>query len=140
MKIFYTLLFAVILAGCAKENIMPVSPKLTPQQNEKVYSDTDTSNPEYWYNGTTGTALVRVVCMDCTAIANFGSDYIPFMFNADGVGYLKYTPKTGMQVYIAVCPRGTKAIKADILDSKNVSLFSYSGTNTANWINTFVIK
>jgi hypothetical protein len=130
--ITYTIIFSVILTGCGKENLVPNS--------TNKYSDNYTSNSEYWYNGTTGTALVRVMCKNCTAIASFGDNAIPFLFNEDGVGYLKFTQKVGLPVYIAVCPDGTKAIKVDILDSRNMALFSYSGNVTANWINTYVIK
>ena len=128
-----------------KEYITPVSAKTTGTVKADsvktiTYSDTDTSNPEYWYNGSKGTALIRVVCKDCSALATIGNDTIPFLFNAEGVGYLKYTPTAGLSISLAVCPGSTKEIKADIFDAKNVSLFTYSGVNTANWLNTFVIK
>ena len=140
MKSYYVLLCVILLTGCVKENVAPIVLKADSPKKEKTYGDSDTSNPEYWYNGTKGTALVRVICKDCTAIASFGVDTVPFLFNDDGVGYLKYTPKVGLTVYIAVCPGGTKAIKADILDSKNIALFSYSGTGSSNWINTYLIN
>ncbi len=126
-----------MLIGCAKENVAPIEIK---GNSSKTYGNIDKSKSEYWYNGTTGTSLVRVICKNCTAIASFGNNAIPFLFNDDGVGYLKFTQNAGLPVYIAVCPDGTKAIKVDILDSRNIALFSYSGSVTANWINTYVIK
>ncbi len=120
MKSYYVLLFVILLTGCVKENVAPILLNADSSKKEKTYGDSDTSNPEYWYNGTKGMALVRVICKDCTAIASFGVDTVPFLFNDDSVGYLKYTPKVGLTVYHG----GTNAIKADILDSKNIALFS----------------
>lgn len=139
MKSVYFLLFTILLTGCAKENVMPITAKQETDEIKKV-SSVSTTNSDYWYNGTLGTAEVRVSCKGCTAIASFGTDAIPFLFNEDGVGYLKYTPKAELPVYIAVCPGNSKAISVDILDSKNAKLFSYSGTISSNWINTFIIK
>jgi hypothetical protein len=104
------------------------------------YNPTDTKNAYYWYNGTTGPAQIRVSCKDCSAIATIGNASIPFMFNDEGVAYLKYTPKTGLSIYIAVCPTGAKAINVDILDPNKAPLFNYAGVITANWLNTFVIR
>lgn len=145
MKPFYLIILFVLFTGCVKDYISPISTKTTSTiKTDTVksitYSDTDTSNPEYWFNGSKGTALVRVICKDCDAIATIGNDTRPFLFNSDGVGYLKYTPAAGLSIYIAVCPGSTKEIKADIFDAKNLPLFNYSGVNTSNWIYTFVIK
>lgn len=135
--ITYTLFFASILTSCTKEDVVPI---VVETNSVKTYGNNDTSNSEYWYNGTTGSSLVRVICKSCTASANFGGNAIPFLFNNEGVGYLKFTQKVGLPVYITVCPDGTKAIKVDVLNSQNIALFSYSGTVTANWINTYLIK
>ncbi|WP_377130521.1 hypothetical protein [Mucilaginibacter antarcticus] len=141
--------------GCKKENLSAISPAqpviakaatatVTATKADSVkttsYNPTNTSNPEYWYNGTTGTAQIRVSCKDCSAIAKIGETAVPFMFNDEGVGTLRYTPKTGLSIYIAVCPGGTKAATVDILDNNKASLFNYAGVITANWLNTFVIK
>lgn len=145
MKPVYLILLSVLFTSCMKASIAPISAKKISAINADTlksisYSPTDTSNPDYWYNGTKGTAVVRVTCKDCTAIATIGDQTIPFLFNDDGVGVLKYTPKAGLSIYIAVCPGGAKAIKADIFDSNSASLFTYSGGITSNWLNTFVIK
>ena len=132
-----TFFFLIILTGCVKENVAPTEIKTN---SSKTYGNIDKPKSEYWYNGTTGTALVRVICKNCTAIASFGDNTIPFLFNDEGVGYLKFTQEVGLPIYVAVCPDGTKAIKVDVLNPQNVALFSYSGTVTANWINTYIIK
>jgi hypothetical protein len=152
-SIYFILLASILLTGCLKAEIAP-SPiatstavkaevKTTKTDTVKTVSyspDTDTSNPEYWYNGTKGTALIQVTCKDCDAIATIGTVTIPFLFNANGVGVLKYTPAPGLLINIAVCPGSAKAIKADILDTKNVALYSYSGLITGNWSGTYTIQ
>ena len=152
-SIYFILLASILLTGCLKAEIAP-SPittsatakaeiKTTKTDTVKSVSyspDTDTSNPDYWFNGTKGTALIQVTCKDCDAIATIGTATIPFIFNAAGVGVLKYTPTPGLSINIAVCPGSTKPIKADILDSKNTALFSYSGTITGNWSGSYTVK
>jgi len=155
-SICFILLASILLTGCLKAEIAP-SP-VVPSASEKntntanaaaktdtsktiSYSpDTDTSNPDYWFNGTKGTAVIQVTCKDCDAIATIGTATIPFIFNAAGVGMLKYTPAPGLAIQIAVCPGSVKPIKADILDSKNVALYSYSGMITGNWSGTYTVK
>ncbi|MGF7080430.1 hypothetical protein [Mucilaginibacter sp. UYCu711] len=140
MKIFFFILFTLFLSSCVKENVSPVLTEPSDTNTNKIFSGINTSIPDYWFNGTKGSAVVRVICKDCTAIASFAGDAIPFLFNSDGIGYLKYNPAAGTPVYFAVCPGGNKAIKADVYDSKNQSVFSFSGTLVANWTNTFVVK
>jgi hypothetical protein len=141
------LLLSFILTGCLKANIAPTASKST---TATVKVDTLSSNAGTtqggildntydWYNGTKGTALIQVTCNECTAIATVGDVTTPFLFNAQGVGKLKYTPAPGLSVYIAVCPGTAKAIKADIFDATNTSLFSYSGV-IGNWNSTYIIK
>jgi hypothetical protein len=130
VKPIHIILLSLLLTGCIKANIAPVSSK----------SNTSTTQVDtYWYNGTKGTALIRVTCNNCNAIATIGDATIPFLFNEQGVGQLKYTPAPGLAVYIAVCPDGVKAIKAEILDATNTSLYTYSGVS-GNWNNTYIIK
>jgi hypothetical protein len=146
IKSIYLILLSLLFMGCKKADLSPTnSKKISTIKVDTLKSvsyspDTDTSNPDYWYNGTKGTALIRVICKDCSGIATIGNDTTPFMFNEEGVGFLKYTPKTGMSIYLAICPGGVKTIKADIFNANNASLFTYSGVITANWLNTFVIK
>ncbi|GAB2973126.1 hypothetical protein GCM10027049_03870 [Mucilaginibacter puniceus] len=155
-SIYFILLASILLTGCLKAEIAPTP--IVPSTSEKSNSvanttaktdtvknvsyspDTDTSNPDYWYNGTKGTALIQVTCKDCDAIATIGTTTIPFLFNAAGVGKLKYTPAPGLLIHIAVCPGSAKPIKAEISDSKNMALYSYSGVITGNWSGTYTIK
>ncbi|RYZ99669.1 MAG: hypothetical protein EOP47_16145 [Sphingobacteriaceae bacterium] len=155
-SICFILLASILLTGCLKAEIAP-SP-IVPSTSEKnaaaanttaktdtlknvSYSpDTDTSNPDYWFNGTKGTAIVQVTCKDCDAIATIGVTTVPFIFNAAGVGVLKYTPITGLPIQIAVCPGSAKSIKAEILDNKNAALYSYAGVITSNWSGSYTIK
>ncbi len=149
--IYFILLSSILLTGCLKAEIAP-SPAITSTKTNAVttktdtlksvsYSpDTDTSNPDYWFNGTKGTAIVQVTCKDCDAIATIGVTTVPFMFNAAGVGVLKYTPITGLPIQIAVCPGSAKSIKAEILDNKNAALYSYAGVITGNWSGSYTIK
>src|SRR4051794_6894436 len=105
MKLIYFILASLLLTSCLKADIAPTPTKsnavtatksnvITTTKTDTVKSvnnspDTDTSNPDYGYNGTTGPALIQVTCKDCTAIATIGTTVIPFMINADGVGKLK---------------------------------------------------
>lgn len=146
MKPIYLVLSCLLLTGCLKANITPTFSK-----NNTGTIKTDTSNGNIniakadsvatydWYNGTTGTALIQVTCNDCNAIATIGNVTTPFLFNEQGVGQLKYTPASGLLVYIAVCPGSVKTIKADIFDETNTSLYTYSGVS-GNWSNTYIIK
>jgi hypothetical protein len=130
--------------GCSKGGITPAS---TPKNSIKTDTlnttiTTTKTNPVTtydWYNGTTGTALIQVICNDCTAIATIGNVTTPFLFNDQGIGQLKYTPTPGLSVYIAVCPGTVKMIKADIFDATNTSLYTYSGA-TSNWNTTYTIN
>ncbi len=151
-SIYFILLASILLTGCLKAEIAP-SP-IIPSTGEKSattakadtlksvsYSpDTDASNPDYWFNGTKGTALIQVTCKDCDAIATIGVTTVPFIFNAAGVGVLKYTPITGLPIQIAICPGSTKSIKAEVLDTKNAALYSYAGVITGNWSGAYTIK
>jgi hypothetical protein len=155
-SIYFILLASILLTGCLKAEIAPTPvASSTPDKNTTAanatvktdtvksvsYSpDTDTSNPDYWYNGTKGTALIQVTCKDCDAIATIGTITIPFLFNDNGVGVLKYTPALGLLINIAVCPGSAKPIKADVFDSKNTALYSYSGLITGNWSGAYTIK
>ena len=145
----------LISTGCQKVDVAPAAPTTTPvsatsntiqnttTKTEKTTTssaDTDTSNPEYWYNGTKGTAVIKVTCKDCTAIATIGDFTLPFMFNADGVGMLKYTPAPGLLIKIAVCPEGTQSLQADILDNSNKASYAYSGVIPGNWSATYIVK
>jgi len=134
MKPIYLILLSVLLTGCLKAGIAPVSPTTSVNATR-----VDTTNTFDWYNGTTGTAIIQVTCNNCTAIATVGTVSTPFIFNEQGVGQLKYTPAPGLSVYIAVCPGSIKAIAANIFDTTNTSLYSYSGV-TGNWNYTYVIK
>jgi hypothetical protein len=146
MKLIYLILSSLLLTGCLKANITPISSKndITPIKADSVKSTvndlTDTSNPDYWYNGTKGTALIQVTCENCNAIATIGTTTVPFLFNSNGVGVLKYTPTPGLAISIAVCPGGVKSIKADIFDATNKSLYTYSAVSTGNWSGTYTIK
>ena len=155
-SIWFILLASILLTGCLKAEIAPtpvvsstpeksataanVTAKTDTVKSVNYSPDTDTSNPKYWYNGTKGTALIEVTCKDCDAIATIGTTTIPFLFNANGVGVLKYTPAPGLLINIAVCPGSAKAFKADILDNKNLALYSYSGVITGNWSGAYTVK
>gem|GEM_PF-2865541 len=143
MKPIYLILSCLLLTGCLKANIAPVSPK---SNTGTIKADTLNSNTNIpqadtydWYNGTKGTALIKVTCNDCNAIATIGNVTTPFLFNDQGVGQLKYTPASGLLIHIAVCPGGVKTIKADIFDATNTSLYTYSGVS-GNWNDTYIIK
>jgi len=144
MKLLYLALISVLLISCRKADIEPVSTKSaikTDSLKNNIYSqDTNTSNPNYWYNGTTGTALIQVTCSNCTALATIGTETIPFLFNANGVGLLKYSPVSGLLVKIAICPTGTEAIKADVLGANGTPLYSYAGIISSNWSAAYIIK
>ena len=152
MKPLYFIFAALLITGCAKTDIAPVQTKSitsttqitntvkTDTVKNVIYSaDTNTSNPNYIYNGTTGPGLIQVTCKDCTALATIGTVTIPFIFNADGVGKLKYTPASGLSIQIAVCPNNTKSVKADISNG-STSVYSYSGVITSNWGDTYISK
>jgi hypothetical protein len=146
MKPIYIILLSLLLTGCLKANITPVSSKsntgtikVDTLSSNVGTTQVATLNTYDWYNGTKGTALIQVTCNDCNAIATIGNVTIPFIFNEQGVGQLKYTPAPGLVVYIAVCPGGVKAIKAEIFDAVNTSLYTYSGVSN-NWNNTYIIK
>jgi hypothetical protein len=160
-SLFFALASILLLStGCLKADIAPTIPpatttsvkssvsavqNITTAKTDTVKSisyspDTDTSNPDYWYNGTKGTAVIKVTCKDCTAIATIGEFTLPFMFNADGVGVLKYTPAPGLLIKIAVCPTGTQSLKADIFDNSSKSFYSYSGVIPGNWSATYIVK
>lgn len=134
MKRISLIFLPLLLTACLKANVAPVSAKST------ATTKAATLNAYDWYNGTTGTALVQVTCKDCSAIATIGNVTIPFLFNEQGVGQLKYTPAPGMMVYIAVCPGGVKTIKADIFDAAHTSLYTYSAVTGSNWNNSYTIK
>ncbi len=151
MRTLYFILAALLVTGCTKTDIAPAMDKTTAVNTQTTnavkvdsvksvtYSDTDTSNPNYIYNGTTGAGLIEVTCKDCTALATIGSVTIPFIFNANGVGKLKYTPATGLSIQIAICPNSTKSVKADISDGSK-SVYSYSGVITSNWGGGYIYK
>lgn len=159
MRSIYFVLACLLFTGCLKADIAPATnttppvaakTSITAQVTSTVkadtvksvsYSpDTDTSNPDYWYNGTKGNALIQLTCKDCDAIATIGDLTVPFMFNADGVGKLKYTPTPGLLINIAVCPGSAKNIKAEVIDADNKSLYSYSGIITGNWSGSYLVK
>ncbi|MEO8885509.1 MAG: hypothetical protein ABI367_05560 [Mucilaginibacter sp.] len=152
MKAIYFIFASLLLTGCLKADIVPTPAKSSVNTTTAAVAaktdtiksvsstETDTSNPDYWYNGTTGTALIQVTCKDCTAMATIGTTTVPFLFNANGVGMLKYTPAPGLLIQIAVCPGSTKSIKADIFDSKNTSSYAYSGVIASNWVGTYIVK
>jgi len=146
MKLLYVALLSLTIISCTKSYVAPVATKSTvtavkaDSVKSNIISDTDTSNPNYWYNGTTGTASIQITCTDCTAMATIGTQTIPFIFNANGVGKLKYIPAPGLSITIAVCPTGTKAIKAEVLGADNASLYSYSGIISTNWSGAYTIK
>jgi hypothetical protein len=146
MKPIYLILSCLVLTGCLKATVTPISSKDntstikagTVNSNTNI-TKADTLDKYDWYNGTKGTALIQVTCNDCNALATIGNVTTPFLFNEQGVGQLKYTPASGMLVYIAVCPGDVKTIKADIFDATNTSLYTYSGVS-GNWNNTYTIK
>ncbi len=157
MRLLYVVFIALIFTSCTKGYVAPVTitksatktdsvkniisaVKVDSVKSSDIISDTDTSNPNYWYNGTTGTAVIKVTCTDCTALATIGTQTIPFLFNANGVGVLKYMPAAGLPIKLAVCPAGNKAIKAEVLDSNGASLYSYSGVISSNWAADYAIK
>ena len=117
-----------------KEAVKPAS-----AQSVVAATKTDTASTYDIFNGTKGSALIKITCNQCTAIAMIGNETVPFIFSEQGVGELKYTPVSGLSVYIAICPDGTKPITADILDSNNKALYSYAATS-GNWNTTFTIK
>lgn len=146
MKAIYIILVSLLLTGCLKANIAPTS-STNPIGTNKVDSlnkNINTSqvasvNNYDWYNGTKGAAVIKVTCIDCNAIATIGDVTIPFLFNEQGVGQLKYTPAPGLAVRIAVCPDGVKTMKVEIFDAANTSLYTYAGVN-GNWSNTYTIN
>jgi hypothetical protein len=147
MKAVYIILLSLLLTGCLKANIAPTSSTSTISTTKKVdslsknitTSQVAPANTYDWYNGTKGAAVIKVTCINCNAIATIGDVTIPFLFNEEGVGQLKYTPAPGLAVRIAVCPDGVKAMKAEIFDAANISLYTYSGVS-GNWSNTYTIK
>lgn len=146
MKPICLILLSFLLAGCFKVNIAPISSKTNTSTTkvDTLNNNADTTkvttlNTYDWYNGTKGTALIQVTCNDCNAIATIGNATTPFLFNGQGVGQLKYTPAAGLAIYIAVCPASVKAIKAEIFNAANTSLYTYSGVS-GNWNNTYIIK
>jgi hypothetical protein len=148
MKPIYIIIISLLLTGCLKANLSPVSSKnaiSTIKADSLINKNVGTTqsggtlNTYDWYNGTTGTALIKVTCNDCNAIATVGNVTTPFLFNEQGVGQLKYTPAAGLNVYIAVCPGSAKAIKAEIFDAANNSLYAYTGFS-GNWNYTYTIK
>lgn len=142
MKLVYLFLFAIILTGCVKNGIAPASAAkitTTTTKTDSVKINTNTAADNYWFNGTQGTAIIQVTCNSCTAIATIGNVSTPFLFNAQGVGEIKYTPVTGLAVYIAICPGSVKEMKADIFDASHNTLYTYSGTN-GNWNTTYIVK
>jgi hypothetical protein len=147
MKLLYFILASLLLTSCLKADIAPIAAKSTVNTTKTdtiktvAYSaDTDISNPDYGYNGTTGPGLIQVTCKDCTALATIGTTVIPFIINADGVGKLKYTPAAGLLIKIALCPGTTKAVKADITNATKTSVYSYSGVITGNWSDIYISK
>jgi hypothetical protein len=138
MKPIYLIFLSLLLVGCLKANISPVTSKSTSNTTTNAVK-TDSVATFDWYNGTKGTAIIKVTCNNCTAIATIGNVSTPFIFNEQGVGELKYTPASGLSVYIAVCPGSVKTIKADIFDTTSTSLYSYSGVS-GNWNSTYIIK
>jgi len=153
MRLLYVVLIALIFTSCTKGYVAPVTAAKSIVKTDSLKSttvntavsttqsnDTDTSNPNYWYNGTTGTALIKITCSDCTALATIGTQTIPFMFNANGVGMLKYTPVAGLPIKLAVCPSGSKTIKAEVLDNNGSALYSYTGIISSNWLGEYIIK
>lgn len=144
MKPVYLLIISILLTSCVKNGITPASAKapavsVAKTDSVKVNSTAAATNNDVDYNGTTGTAILQVTCINCTAIAMINNVGTPFAFNAQGVGQLKYTPTAGTSVYIAVCPGSVKAMKVEIFDAAHNPLFSYAGT-TGNWSNTYVVK
>lgn len=146
MKAIYLIFLSVLLTGCSKANIAPTSSTSTISINKVdslsrniTTSQVAATNAYDWYNGTKGTALIKVTCKDCNAIATIGDVTIPFLINEQGVGQLKYTPVAGLAIRIAVCPDGVKAMKAEIFDATNISLYNYAGVS-GNWSTTYTIK
>jgi len=143
--ITYLILSSLLLTGCIKANVTPVSVKsaaITTKADsaKSVPGTVKADNSAYdWYNGTTGTATIQVTCNNCSAIATIGSVTTPFIFNNQGVGQLKYTPKSGLLIYIAVCPSKVEAIKADVFDASGNVLYTYSAVS-GNWSNSYIIK
>ncbi|MGZ3756783.1 MAG: hypothetical protein ACXVAY_21795 [Mucilaginibacter sp.] len=138
MKPIYLIFLSLLLVGCLKANIAPVTSKSQSSSATNTVK-TDSLASYDWFNGTKGTAIIKVTCNNCTALATIGNITTPFIFNDQGVGELKYTPASGLSVYIAVCPGSVKTIKADIFDATNISLFTYSGVS-GNWNSTYIIK
>jgi hypothetical protein len=146
MKLIYLIFLSLLLTGCLKANIPP-TPSISTISTKKVdslsknitTSQVAPTNTYDWYNGTKGTAVIKVTCTDCNAIATIGDATIPFLFNEQGVGQLKYTPAPGLAVRIAVCPDGVKTMKAEIFDAVNTTLYTYAGVS-GNWSATYTIK
>jgi hypothetical protein len=146
MKPICTILLFILLTGCAKSNIAPTPLKINTETTKVdsvskniITTQLATTNTYDWYNGTKGTAVIKVTCVDCTAIATIGNTTVPFLFNEQGVGVLKYTPAPGLSIHIAVCPDSVKTIKAEIFDATNTSLYSHTGVS-GNWSDTYIIK
>jgi hypothetical protein len=146
MKPIHLILLCLLLTGCLKANIAPTSSKDSTStikadilNNHTNIAKADAADTYDWYNGTKGTALIKVTCNDCNAMVTIGNVTTPFLFNEQGVGQLKYTPVSGMSVYIAVCPGSVKTMKVDVFDAANTVLYTYTGV-TANWSNTYIIK
>ncbi|MGF7078209.1 hypothetical protein [Mucilaginibacter sp. UYCu711] len=146
MKAIYIILVSLLLTGCLKANIAPTSSKSNTgttkvdSLNKNIATSQVAPVNNYdWYNGTKGTAVIKVTCIDCNAIATIGDVTIPFLFNEQGVGQLKYTPAPGLAIRIAVCPDGVKAMKAEIFDATNTALYTYSGIS-GNWSSTYTIN
>ncbi len=136
----------MLLTGCLKANIAP-TPSISTTSTNKIdslnrnvtTSQVAPTNTYDWYNGTKGIALLKITCKDCNAIATIGDVTIPFLFNEQGVGQLKYTPAPGLAIRIAICPDGVKAMKAEVLDAANTTLYTYAGVS-GNWSATYTIK
>lgn len=136
---------SLLFTGCLKANIAPISSsntninKVDSLSKNITTAQVATANTYDWYNGTKGTALIQVTCKDCNAIATIGNVTIPFLFNEQGIGQLKYTPSPGLAIRIAVCPDSAKAMKVEILDTTNTPIYTYAGVN-GNWSNTYTLN
>jgi hypothetical protein len=151
MKPVFIILLSLLLTSCLKANIAPVSAgNVSNKKADSLHTNTvqpviqvapqvSTSCTYDWYNGTKGTALIQVTCNDCSAIATIGDTTVPFLFDEQGIGSLKYTPAPGLAIRIAVCPGVVKAVKAEIFDATNTSLYVHNGVS-GNWSDTYTIK
>jgi hypothetical protein len=162
VKPIFIILLPLLLTSCLKASIAPISSHgntginkaniaavSSPADVDTNKADTLTSNAVVmpviiadaydWFNGTKGTALIQVTCINCSAIATIGDVTVPFLFNEQGIGLLRYTPRRGLTIRVAVCPESVKTIKAEIFDAANASLYSYSRVS-GNWNGTYVIK